>query len=111
MTTKEYRNKLEMIDKYNRYDYLLRAEVNELRRDIKARKNARPLDGSNYKASIRTDGGGVILTSYYTDVARVDNTGFTKLWEGFSATTLKHVNIFRDLFGLPAINKREWVEM
>lgn len=102
-----------MFEYYDGHDYLTRCEVSGLRADIQARKRggARPLDGCNYRASVRRDGDGVILTSYYTDVARVDSDGFHKLWNGYSVTTLKHVNIFRALFGLAALNKKEWVTL
>ena len=86
MTNKEYRAK---VATYGGYDYLSRAEEKQLRRDAKVR---------------------VELNK--TDVAYFDHDGkFHKTWDGYSATTLKHVNLFRKNGGLAPLNKREWVEM
>lgn len=61
------------------------------------------------KAKVIEGGGVYSLQSYETIVCRFDvNGGFVRLWGGWSATTAKHVNDFRNLFGLPALSKREW---
>lgn len=63
------------------------------------------------KAVVITDtvSGIVQLKSYSTIVCEVDADGnFRRLWGGFSATTLRHVNDFRVLFGLRVLSKREW---
>ena len=50
------------------------------------------------------------LKSYHTYICEIDNNGnFTKLWDGYSATTMKHINIFRQMFGLPTMSKYEWI--
>ena len=64
----------------------------------------------NNKATVTfTEGGARILTSYTTDVARIDSAGnFARLWNGYSATTLRHVNEFRQQAGLPKLTAKEW---
>ena len=70
------------------------------------------LDGCNGRAMVtRGENGAAILKSYYTDVAAIIDGEFYKLWDGFSVTTLKHINIFRDRFGLAKMSKREWIEL
>lgn len=55
---------------------------------------------------------GILLKSYATIVAMIDNNGeFVKLWCGYSATTMKHINAFCDRFGYPTMNKATWVAM
>lgn len=50
-----------------------------------------------------------LLKSYETIVCKVDKAGrFRRLWGGYSATTQRHVNAFRNYVGLPAISKKEW---
>lgn len=61
------------------------------------------------KAKVIEDGGAYSLQSYETIVCRFDaNGGFVRLWGGWSATTAKHVNDFRRLFGLDPLSKKEW---
>jgi hypothetical protein len=40
----------------------------------------------------------------------VVNGVFYKLWNGYSVTTLKHVNLFCDFMKIAGFNKREWIE-
>lgn len=50
------------------------------------------------------------LKSYHTYICRIDRDGnFTKLWDGYSATTMKHINIFREMFGLSTMTKYDWI--
>lgn len=117
MTYKEYMEKLATIDTYNCYDYLSRTEEKELR----SRNRLRVLSGeesylskeTGFRATVKRDWycGCSILTSYNTEVCMMQNGKFYKLWEGYSATTLKHINVFRRKFGLAPLSKREWVEM
>ena len=80
-----------------------------LRASIKERKK----DGEYVlcdRATCRKSSIGIILTSYYTDVCYIDNNGiFHKIWHGYSKTTLKHINIFRELWSMNSMNKKEWV--
>ena len=41
---------------------------------------------------------GIYLRSYNTLVCHIDNNGaFSRLWSGWSATTAKHMNSFRNM--------------
>lgn len=123
MTNKEYKARLEdhyIIDAHGYGvgcygpDYIDRDAISALSRDITNRKKSGDivLDGFNRRASITPINGGYILTSYYTVVAEfTEKGGFKKRWQGFSATTLKHINIFRQFVGLAPLNKREWIEL
>lgn len=51
------------------------------------------------------------LKSYYTTVAAIADGKFYKLWEGYSATTMKHINAFLQMHGFPTISKHDWVMM
>ena len=115
MTNKEYKAKLDVIEYYSSHNYLNNKEVAELR---KTNKTKEELDGCtfladcNFRAMVRKDYYGKVLISYTTDVCMIDNDGnFVKLWDGYSATTLKHINKFRRINGLAEINKREWIKL
>lgn len=97
---------------YNRY--MKPEDIKEMRQDYKEEKRenkAFSLDSFNGRALIIPTESGYILKSYYTEVCKVVNGEFIKVWDGFSVTTLKHVNIFREFLGLDALNKREWIEL
>lgn len=57
---------------------------------------------------IYNDDGSVSLKSYDTIVCMIKDGDFVKLWDGYSATTMKHINDFRMMFNLPTLNKKEW---
>ena len=97
-------------------DYLTREEVKELSRDIKDRTKHNKhfeLPGSNHRASYYTnEAGELTLMSYYTNVCKIDKAGnFIKLWNNYSATTMKHINTFRQMAGLESLNKKEWLAL
>lgn len=49
------------------------------------------------------------LKSYKTIVAEITKKGkFKRLWEGYSRTTMNHINDFRNENGLEKINAKEW---
>lgn len=52
-----------------------------------------------------------ILTSYTTEVARIENGVFIRMWSGYSPTTLRHVNAFRTVYGLETIAGTEWKQL
>ena len=54
---------------------------------------------------------GAILFSYKTPVAQYDGYRFIRLWDGYSATTMRHINDFRKLYGLDSITKSQWCAM
>lgn len=74
-----------------------------------------PTDGrkSFYgKCSVSEINGTKYLKSYDTTVACIDRGGnFIRLWNKWSATTMRHVNAFRVANDLPQICKREWMAM
>ena len=54
-----------------------------------------------------------LLQSYGTIVCKLDSCGnFKRLWNGWSATTQRHVNAFVDYYGLPKYGgKSAWTKM
>lgn len=55
---------------------------------------------------------GQVLYSYNTAVAMFDTKGkFHRLWDGYSATTQKHVNAFRQHAHHTALTKKEWLSL
>lgn len=61
------------------------------------------------KAHVIEADGQKILRSYETNVCRIDSDGsFHRLWSGYSATTMRHIDSFRKLNGLPMIGKAGW---
>ncbi len=58
-----------------------------------------------------TDTHKYMLVSYETIVATYYKGSFKRTWVGYSVTTMRHVNAFRQFLRLPAINKSEWVNM
>ena len=94
--------------------YMKPDDIKELRAEYKTDKSERAafvLDDFGGRAVIIPTDAGAILKSYYTDVAEIRNGEFIKKWAGYSNTTLKHINAFRNHFGFDTISKREWIEM
>lgn len=61
---------------------------------------------------VRESNGDTTLISYTTPVAGVTTDGqFKKLWNGYSATTMRHINDFRFMYGFDKLSKSEWVEL
>ena len=68
------------------------------------------LECSNGRAFIVYSKGYKYLISYKTCVAVITpDGGFVKQWDGFSKTTLKHINGFLSLYGSFNLTKREWI--
>jgi hypothetical protein len=125
MTNKEYKarrdehenaNELYTYEKYNGWyvtRYMDTNDLRTLRNEYKSDKKigAFTLDGFNGRAVIIPIENGFVLKSYETEVAAIVGGSFFKLWNGYSVTTMKHINAFRYYFGFPGMNKREWVEM
>lgn len=57
---------------------------------------------------IEQDSGDIELRSYDTIVARIHNGKFERLWSGYSATTMTHINSFLDAFGISGGGKAWW---
>lgn len=51
------------------------------------------------------------LVSYDTTVCSLfpHTMQFVRWWDGYSSTTLRHVNAFRQKYGLPTLSKSEWL--
>lgn len=130
MTNKEYKALREQAENASELDtfvtyegwfyranrYMKPGDIKDLRQEykaIKAGENAYSLEGFGGRALIIPDGNKLILRSYYTDVCEFDlkTEKFTRLWNGFSVTTLKHINIFRRFLALNTLSKREWIEL
>ena len=58
--------------------------------------------------AIELDG---VLVSYDTPVCAVRGGEFVRLWPGYSATTMRHVNMFRAEHCMPSITKSQWEKM
>lgn len=75
----------------------------------------KPVDGrkSFYgKAVVRQINGKAYLFSYGTPVIRRNRDGsFTRLWAGYSVTTMRHINAFLDHYGAGSMSKSEWLAL
>lgn len=61
------------------------------------------------KAMIEEGDGVKILYSYNTPVAKINRKEeFIRLWPGYSATTMRHVNSFIELFNISGGGKKWW---
>lgn len=58
--------------------------------------------------AIEYPNGTIELMSYNTIVGRLHNGIFERLWSGYSATTMRHVNAFLSYYGLNGGNKKWW---
>lgn len=58
---------------------------------------------------IEKDNGEKVLQSYNTEVCKITSGGeFVRLWSGYSATTMLHVNSFLQLVGIAGGGKAWW---
>ena len=58
---------------------------------------------------IEKDNGEKVLMSYDTEVCKITKSGeFVRLWGGYSATTMRHVNSFLLLFDIAGGGKAFW---
>lgn len=127
LTNKEYRETRENAENapevftfehynggYHLNRYMESSDIKELRQEYKEIKafGGFELKGFGNSAIIIPTEHGFILQSYYTEVCEVLSNGeFVKLWNGYSSTTMKHINAFRHYFGMVALSKREWIEL
>jgi hypothetical protein len=58
--------------------------------------------------AIEQDNGDIELRSYNTIVARIHHGKFERLWSGYSATTMNHINAFLHTFGISGGGKAWW---
>ena len=72
----------------------------------------RPINGrkSFYgkAVAIENDNGTIELKSYNTIVARIINGNFERLWNGYSQTTMNHINAFISVYGIVGGGKSWW---
>lgn len=55
---------------------------------------------------IEKDNGEKVLQSYNTEVCKITTGGlFVRLWDGYSVTTMRHINSFLSFSGLTAAVK------
>ena len=58
---------------------------------------------------IERDNGETVLQSYNTEVCKITKSGeFVRLWDGYSVTTMRHVNSFLRLFNIAGGGKAWW---
>lgn len=60
------------------------------------------------KAYVLKDGENLYLQSYNTIVCGLVEGKFVRYWDGYSHTTLNHVNDFRIQHGLNRLCKKDW---
>ena len=62
------------------------------------------------KAKVNIDDlGNITLYSYNTKICSINRDNeFIKYWGGWSLTTMRHINSFRERYGLSRITKKEW---
>lgn len=63
------------------------------------------------KAYVLKDGNNLFLRSYNTIVCGIVNGKFLRYWDGYSSTTMKHVNDFRVQHELNRLSKKDWDEI
>ena len=94
----------------NAIDKKARIDVDEL----KPRYGSKSFYGKARIAHVESKSGRIyeILISYNTAVCMLDSAGrFVRLWNGYSATTAKHIAAFMNRYGLPGVGKHEWLEL
>jgi len=66
----------------------------------------------NGKATVIEDNGIKKLKSYETIVCKINKNGkLIKLWDGYSATTMRHINSFVKLFDIDGGGKKWWDDL
>lgn len=63
------------------------------------------------KAKTRNENNATILTSYKTDVLKLENGKIVRLWSGWSKTTANHINDFLLQNGFTTLTKKEWLAL
>ena len=65
----------------------------------------------NKAVVIEHNNGDIELRSYNTIVCRIRNGKFERLWDGYSATTMRHINAFVDFYGIEGGGKAWWTKL
>lgn len=63
------------------------------------------------KAKVIEEGNRIFLQSYNTIVGYISEGKFHRTWNGYSATTVRHVSSFCEMYGLGTVNKGKWDAM
>ena len=58
---------------------------------------------------LQDESGNIFLQSYDTIVCGIVNGEFVRYWDGYSVTTMKHINDFCNLYNIPKMNKKAWI--
>lgn len=58
---------------------------------------------------LQDESGNYFLQSYDTIVCGIVGDEFFRYWDGYSVTTMNHVNDFRKLYNFPTMNKKAWI--
>lgn len=58
---------------------------------------------------IEKDNGEKVLQSYDTEVCKITSSGeFVRMWDGYSSTTMRHINSFLRFFDIVGGGKSWW---
>lgn len=58
---------------------------------------------------IEKDNGEKVLQSYDTEVCKITSSGeFVRMWDGYSSTTMRHINSFLQFFDILGGGKSWW---
>lgn len=60
---------------------------------------------------LQTEEGYKFLKSYNTVVCGYVNGSLQRYWDGYSATTMRHINSFLDAVGMSAMCKADWTSL
>lgn len=60
------------------------------------------------KAVVEIEGNKKTLYSYNVKICSIVDNVFHKYWNGYSATTMRHISEFRLQNGFSAMGKKEW---
>lgn len=63
------------------------------------------------KATVLEDNDAVYLKRYNTIVAKIVNGELIKTWDGYSATTARHLHSFCIMYGIRSVDKKTWCSM
>lgn len=63
------------------------------------------------KAAIEIQNDILTLYSYDVRICKIANGKFYRLFDGYTATTMRHINEFRMQNGLQKLSKKEWLKL
>lgn len=90
-------------------------DTEHLKGDLKMRtENLKATRQKSYYGKAKVvygDDGVIMLKSYDTLVAKIENGKLVRMWGGWSATTMNHIKDFCAQFEIPCGNKKWWCDM